>query len=112
MLDKSNSSKDGEDMNQEEQCLNGDKSERRRIDEVVDLTLPLVAEESWKPWTGAIADHQLGVHPSDTPEVAVAKTQHLRAYEEVLAVLPQLPSQEDSGEENVAVFVDQPEENE
>ncbi|ERL88233.1 hypothetical protein D910_05621 [Dendroctonus ponderosae] len=25
MLDKSNSSKDGEDMNQEEQCLNGNK---------------------------------------------------------------------------------------
>ncbi|KAH1028281.1 hypothetical protein HUJ05_001653 [Dendroctonus ponderosae] len=37
MLDKNNSSKDGEDMNQEEQCLNRNKSERRGIDEVVDL---------------------------------------------------------------------------
>ncbi|XP_060530337.1 uncharacterized protein LOC132704387 [Cylas formicarius] len=47
-----------------------------------------------KPWTGPIADHQLGHLPADTPEVAIAKQQHLKAFSDVLAVLPELPPEE------------------
>lgn len=53
------------------------------------LALPLDTEETLKPWIGPIADHQLGVHPSDTPEVSLAKTQHLRAYAMLLEEFPE-----------------------
>jgi len=54
----------------------------------------LVTEEPIKRWTGPFADHQLGLHPSDTPQVSQAKTQHLTAHQHVLAVLPELPPEE------------------
>lgn len=54
----------------------------------------LVTEKPIKRWTGPFADHQLGVHPSDTSEVSQAKVQHLTAHQHVLAVLPELPPEE------------------
>jgi len=52
-----------------------------------------------KPWEGPIADHQIGVHPGDTPEVAAAKAAHLNAYRDILSVLPELPAEEEYEDE-------------
>ncbi|XP_050298586.1 uncharacterized protein LOC126737650 [Anthonomus grandis grandis] len=56
-----------------------------------------------KPWTGPIADHKLGVHPSDTPEVAAAKAQHFNVYNAVLKTLPILPPEETKVNVNIPV---------
>ncbi|XP_066145880.1 uncharacterized protein osi isoform X1 [Euwallacea fornicatus] len=57
-------------------------------------TRPTTTEAPLQKWTGPFADHQLGIHPSDTADVAKAKAYHLTAHKDALAVLPILPPEE------------------
>jgi hypothetical protein len=64
---------------------------------------PVESTTAQTAWTGPYADHKLGQNVEDTAEVAAARKLHSEVYAKVRSVLPELPREDSTGAEDVAV---------